>query len=180
MLKGYVDVDGSMAEDRCAMSGYVLLVNGSAVSWSAKQQEIILLSTTESEYIAATHRAKEALWLHPLIGQIFVSLSEPTTLFCDNQSAITLTQDHQYYARTKHINVHYHFICWVIKNGSLCLIYCPTNDMVANTLMKALPSAKVNTLRMLWDCVRLEGSVEVQAPVPSKLCRVICLDNTGH
>lgn len=45
----------------------------------------------------------------------------------------------------KHINVHYHFICWVIKQGSLHLIYCLTDDldMVANTLTKALPSVKV-------------------------------------
>jgi hypothetical protein len=34
-------------------------------------------------------------------------------------------------------------IRWIIKQGSLCLIYCPTEDMVANTLTKALPSAKV-------------------------------------
>jgi hypothetical protein len=44
---------------------------------------------------------------------------------------------------TKHIDVHYHFIHWVIKQGSLCLTYCPTNDIVTDTLTKALPSAKV-------------------------------------
>jgi hypothetical protein len=47
------------------------MINGGAVSWSAKHQEIISLSTTESEYIATTYTAKEALWLHQLILQIF-------------------------------------------------------------------------------------------------------------
>ena len=52
-----------MAEDRKAISGYAFLIDGGAVSWSSKKQEIVSLSTTESEYVAATHAAKEALWL---------------------------------------------------------------------------------------------------------------------
>ena len=80
---GYADADGSMAEDWRATSGYAFLVDSGAVSWSMKQQEIVLLSTTESEYIAATHAAKEALWLHSLIGQVFgpFPLDTATTLF---------------------------------------------------------------------------------------------------
>jgi hypothetical protein len=142
-LTGYADVDGSMAEDHHAISGYTFLLHSGTVLWSAKQQEIILLSTTESEYVALTHAAKEALWLHSLITQQFPSVLGPTILFLDNQSAIALAQDHQFHACTKHIDVHFHFICWIVKCGSLCLIYCPTNGMVVNTLTKALPSAKV-------------------------------------
>ena len=65
------------------------------------------------------------------------------TLFSDNQSAIALAKDHQYHACTKHIDVHFHFIRWVIDDGKLRLIFCPTNDMVADSLTKALPSPKV-------------------------------------
>jgi hypothetical protein len=95
------------------------LLNGGAVSWACKKQEIVSLSTTESEYIAATHAAKEALWLRSLLTQIFGALRDPTTLFSDNQSAIALTQDHQYHARTKHIDVRFHFIRWVISEGKM-------------------------------------------------------------
>ena len=52
-------------------------------------------------------------------------------------------KDHQYHAHTKHINIHFHFIRWVVENGKIHLIYCPTADMVANTLTKALLSPKV-------------------------------------
>ena len=109
-LVGYADADGSMAEDRKAISGYAFMVNGGAVSWSAKRQQIISLSTTESEYIAATYAAKEALWLRQLILQLFGITLDATTLFSDNQSAIALTKEHQYHARTKHIDVRFHFI----------------------------------------------------------------------
>jgi hypothetical protein len=63
MLVGYADTDSSMAEDRRAITGYAFLIDGGAVSWSSKRQEIVSLSTTESEYVAATHGMKEALWL---------------------------------------------------------------------------------------------------------------------
>jgi hypothetical protein len=123
ILAGYANTDGSMVEDRHAISGYTFLINGGAVSWSTKRQEIVLLSMMESEYIAGTHAAKEALWLCSLITQIFGSLTEPTTIFLDNQLAIILAKDHQYHMRTKHINVHFHFICWIIEEGKIWLIY---------------------------------------------------------
>jgi hypothetical protein len=132
-----------MAEDRHAISGYAYIIHGGAVSWSAKRQNIISLSTTESEYVAATHAAKEALWLRSLIKQLFDLELSPTTLFSDNQSVIALTKDHQYHARTKHIDVRFHFIRWIIEQGAVRLVYCPTEDMVADTLTKALPSSKV-------------------------------------
>lgn len=142
-MTGYADADGQMQEDRRAISGYAFLIDGGAVSWSSKRQEIISLSTTESEYVAATHASKEAIWLRQLIGQIFSPLTSPTTLFCDNQSAIALAKDHQFHARSKHIDIRYHFLRWITEKGTIQLIYCPTDDMVADTLTKALPSTKV-------------------------------------
>jgi hypothetical protein len=143
VVEGYTNADGSMTKDRRAITGYVFLINGGAVSWSSKHQEIVSLSTTESKYVAATHSMKEAIWLCSLLSEIFKPIKHPTTLFSDNQAAIALMRDHQYHSCMKHIDMCYHFIHWVIEQGSLCLIYCPTSDMVVDTLTKALPSAKV-------------------------------------
>jgi hypothetical protein len=143
VLAGFADADGSMVENRHTISGFVFLFDGSVVSWSTKRQEIVSLLTTEGEYIAATHAAKEALWLCSLITQHFGLLPEATTLFSDNQSAIALTKDHQYHARMRHMDICFHFIHWIIKDGKPRLIYCPTSDMVADTLTKTLLSLKV-------------------------------------
>jgi hypothetical protein len=43
----------------------------------------------------------------------------------------------------KHIDIWFHFICWIVENRSLRLIYCPTDNMVTDVLTKALPSPKV-------------------------------------
>ena len=97
-LVGYADADGASQEHRRAISGYVFMIDGGAVSWSSKKQELIMLSTMEAEYVAATHTAKEAMWLCRLISEVFGPLEEPTTLFSDSQSAITLTKDGHYHA----------------------------------------------------------------------------------
>ena len=141
-LVGYVDADGASQEHRRAISGYVFMVDGGAVSWSSKKQELVTLSTTEAEYVAQTHAAKEAIWLHQLLTEIFKSIDTPTTLFSDSKSAIALAQDGHYHARTKHIDIRYHFIRYVIDAGTIKLVYCSTNDMTADTLTKALPSVK--------------------------------------
>ena len=87
-----------MAEDQHAISGYAFLIHGSAISWSAKWQEIITLSMTEAKYVAITHGIKKVLWLHSLLSQLFNTVLDPTTLFSDNQSAIQVMRDHQYHA----------------------------------------------------------------------------------
>ena len=141
-LVGYVDADGASQDHRRAISGYVFMVDGGAVSWSSKKQELVTLSTTEAEYVAATHTAKEAIWLRRLLTELFESIDTPTTLFSDSKSAISLAHDGHYHARTKHIDIRYHFICYILEGGTLKLVYCPTNDMTADTLTKALPSVK--------------------------------------
>ena len=66
-LEGYVDAaDGaSLAQEhRRATSGFEFLVDGGAVHWSSKKQELVTLSTMEAGYVAATtHAAKEAIWI---------------------------------------------------------------------------------------------------------------------
>src|SRR5713101_4386587 len=106
-----------MSKDRRAISGYAFLIDGGVVTWSSKKQEVVLLSTTESEYVAVAHGMKEALWLKSLISQVFSPIPEPINMPCNNQSAITLAQDHQYHACSKHIDARFHFICWLVDNG---------------------------------------------------------------
>src|ERR1700743_287796 len=91
-LEGYSDSDGMSQEHRRAISGYAFLIDGGAISWSSKKQEIATLSTTEAEYVAMTHAAKEAVWLCALIAELFRPLEHPITLYGDNQSAIALAQ----------------------------------------------------------------------------------------
>ena len=54
------------------------------------KQELATLSIAESEYVALTHAAKEAIWLQCLLGEFFPSFDELITLYSDNQAASKL------------------------------------------------------------------------------------------
>jgi hypothetical protein len=90
-LIGYTNADGASQDHRHVISGYAFLIDGSAISWSSCKQELITLSTAEAEYVAATHTAKEAIWLCKFIFELIPSLSAQTTMFCDNQAVLTVT-----------------------------------------------------------------------------------------
>ena len=141
-LEGYMDADGALQEHRHAISSYAFIINGGAISWSSHKQELVTLSTTEAKYVTLTHAAKEAIWLRNFIGEVFAPLTSPTTLHCNNQSAVAIATNGNFHARTKHIDICYHFIRFIIENSSLKLIYCPMDNITVDTLTKALPSLK--------------------------------------
>lgn len=140
-LLGYSDADGMSTEGRQAISGYAFLIGG-AVSWSSKRQDVVALSTSEAEYIALSHAIKEAIWLRNYLHEVWKIPLDPTKVLSDNQSAIALAKDDRYHSRTKHIDIRFHFIRYHIEKGNVEVTYCPTEDMVADILTKALPSMK--------------------------------------
>jgi hypothetical protein len=96
-ISGFVDADGNMQEDRRAVTGFVFVIDGGAVTWASRSQTLVSLSTCELEYVAATEAAKEGIWVCSLISQIFQPtfhiINNPTTLHSDNQAAIALARD---------------------------------------------------------------------------------------
>jgi hypothetical protein len=139
-LVGFTDTDGHSTEGRHAISGYVFTLNGGAVSWSSKRQELVTLSTTEAKYVAQTHAAKEALWLSMLRSEVLGRPLAPLTLYADNQGAIALACNDRFHARTKHINIRYHFIRELVEQKKILLAYVPSVSNVADILTKALAS----------------------------------------
>ena len=83
-----------------------------------------------------------------ILGEILCPLMKPMLLYCDNQSAIAIAKNDQYHARTKHIDIHYHFICETVARNVVEIHYCPTNQMITDYFRKALP---VKTFETLWE-----------------------------
>jgi len=90
-----------------------------------------------------TNTLKDILWLQNLIAEIHAPITTPTPLHCDNQGAITLTHNNKFHLRTKHIDIHYHFIWEAVENDHVLLSYCPMDAMVVDVLTKALLRLKL-------------------------------------
>ena len=142
LVQGFCDADWASNKHRHSISGYSFHFGCGAISWSSKKQYIIALSSTEAEYIAQTHAAKEALWLRTFINEVRGMGPAPITINCDNQGAIALAKDNKFHSRTKHIDLRYHFIREAVQDGKITVSYVPTDENVSDILTKALAKSK--------------------------------------
>lgn len=153
---GFSDADwAGDTNDRKSTSGYVFMLSGGAVSWSSKKQKCVALSTAEAEYIALSSAAQESIWLRQLLTELGKSLEMPTVLFEDNKSSIAMTRNPQFHGRAKHIDIKHHFIREQVSRGKVQLEYCPTAEMTADILTKALSREKFSKLRIKSGVVEL-------------------------
>eukprot|EP00253_Pinus_taeda_P030687 PITA_30687 len=119
------------------------------ITWGCKKQGAISLSSAKPEYRGAIEVSKEALWLRQFLSEFGFQQKHPTTLWCDNQSAIQLCKDPIQHQRSKHIELHMHFIRNLIHDLVLEVHYCSTDDQVADIFTKALTEAKFTKLRFV-------------------------------
>ena len=148
-------------DDRKSTTGFVFDFGG-PISWQSKKQPTVALSSTEAEYMALTQAAKEAIWLQGLLSELGIKETRPTTILEDNQGCIALAKNPTSHARTKHIDIRHHFIRETLENERIKLKYCPTADMVADILTKAIPKDQFEKLRNMlglhsqvsaeWEC----------------------------
>jgi hypothetical protein len=145
---GYVDSDyaGSL-DDRRSTTGYVFKIGDGAVSWSSKRQPTVALSTTEAEYMATTQAGKEALWYRSFLEDIGIPQHTPTIIHNDNQGSLSLAKNPVFHTRTKHIDVQHHFIRELVEEGKVGLVFCETENMLADILTKGLSRDKHRRFR---------------------------------
>ncbi|MFC0083216.1 Ty1/Copia family ribonuclease HI, partial [Aciditerrimonas ferrireducens] len=105
---------------------------------------VVADSTAESEYIAASEAAKEAVWIRSFVSQLGIvqSSADPALLFCDNTAAVTLAKEPRSHQRTKHILRKFHLLRDLHQRGEVAVIRVATEDNVADPLTKALSQQK--------------------------------------
>jgi hypothetical protein len=117
------------------------------VTWSARQQKTVSLSTCEAEYVAASEAASELKWLRSLLGELEFPQLSATPLLCDNNGSIILTEDSSFHARVKQIDIKHHSIRQHVEQGLLKLHYVKSKDNTADIFTKALPRKDFERLR---------------------------------
>ncbi|KAL0403672.1 UNVERIFIED_CONTAM: Retrovirus-related Pol polyprotein from transposon RE1 [Sesamum radiatum] len=148
-LVGYTDSDwAGSADDMKSTSGYTFSLGSGIFSWASKKQATVAQSSAEAEYIAAAAASNQATWLRRILEDMGEKQEEPTTIYCDNKSAIAITKNPVQHNRTKHIDIKYHALREATTRGEIELKYCSTEEQLADMFTKALPRDKFEELRM--------------------------------
>ena len=154
IVSGMSDANwGSDEVDRRSVTGIILKLFGSPVSWFSKRQATIALSTTEAEYMAVSATVQEALWFKMWMREV-LNKNVQVPISCDNQGAIKLTLRESDSQRTKHIDIRHHFIRDHINKGDINMKWIATETMEADLLTKRLPTHRFKKLRdlLLVEC----------------------------
>jgi hypothetical protein len=149
-LYGFVDADHAGShDDRKSVGGYVLMLNGGAISWSSRKIKVVAISSFESEWYSASICGCEIVVVRRLLEEIGRPQADPTVLFEDNAACVyTATNFKRPMApRSKHIDTRIFKLREFVEDGVLTLLKVDSASNVADCLTKALPRESVEMAR---------------------------------
>ena len=121
----------------------VVKMGTGAISWASRLQPFVTLSTTEAEYIAAVSAGQEILWLRNLFTEFGYKFDAPSTLYMDNQSALSVAKNPEHHGRMKHLDLRFYWLRDEVAKGWIEVVHLRTSHMPADILTKSLPKPKV-------------------------------------
>ncbi|KAF5465934.1 hypothetical protein F2P56_015896 [Juglans regia] len=164
-LQAFSDADwAGDNDDKWSVRAYCIFHGDNLISWSCKQQQTVARSSTESEYKSLANTAAELQWLQSLLKELQMPLQCCPTLWCDNIGATYLSSNPVFHARTKHIEIDFHFVRDKFLQQNLQVSFLSTSDQLADLLTKPLAAARFNTLRSNLHVqelpIRLRGHIK--------------------
>ena len=142
-FSAYYDADWAGDPVDCrSIFGIVVFFGNCPITWSAKKQSTISRSSTEAKYRALASIAAELFWIRMLLRDLGIFLSNPPLLWCDNVSALAIASNPVFHARTKHIEVDYHFVCEKVLRKDLLVKFISSNDKLVDIFTKGLSSSR--------------------------------------
>ena len=139
-LSGFADSDwAGDTIQRKSISGIAIMFAGGVIAYKSKRQEVIALSTTEAEFVAACDAGKMILFFRSILEDLGIPQAEATVLFEDNMGALLMANAKQPTRRTRHMEIkHFSLLDWV-ERDLLLLQTVTTHDNAADAMTKFLP-----------------------------------------
>ena len=148
LISAYSDADWEgCIDDRRSTGGFAIFLGPNLISWSAKKQPTVSRSSTEAEYKSLANATAEVIWVETLLKELGIKIKETPCLWCDNIGATYLSSNTMFHARTKHIEIDFHFVRERVARKLLDIRFISTKDQIADGFTKALASRELDNFK---------------------------------
>jgi len=154
MVSAFSDADWvGCPDDRRSTGGFAVFLGENLVSWTARKQATVSWSSTEAEYKALANATAEMMWVQKLLSELKIDHPRAARLWCDNLGAKYLSANPVFHARTKHIEIDFHFVREQVAQKLLDIRFINSGDQLADGFTKAIPAAKLRQFRVNLNLV---------------------------
>eukprot|EP00961_Rhodomonas_salina_P267109 3609527-Rhodomonas_salina.1 len=101
--------------------GYMLLLNGGAVSWASVRQQVTALSMAEAEYYTVSVCGTDVTYVRLMMEELDYAQTEPTVLYENNMACIFMSRTSVMYHKVQHIDTRVYHLLELCKNKMMVL-----------------------------------------------------------
>jgi hypothetical protein len=157
----YADASFAVGVLKQSVSGYIIYLNGTPLLWGSLKQTIVVDSSCSAEYVAASVACKQAIHAENIIGFLGFTCEKPYTMYTDSTACLNIASNPERLGNVRHLSIRYNLVRCYVTIGEIEMIFCITEEMVADLLTKIVTGAQDSHLTIrfynlcpsAWDYV---------------------------
>jgi hypothetical protein len=156
----YADASFAIGENKQSISGFIIYLNGVPILWGSLKQTIVVDSSCSAEFVAASIGCKQLLHAENMVAFFGFTCPKPYRFYTDSTACLHIATNPTKLGNVRHLNIRYHLVRCCVSLGDLEMVYCVTEEMVADLFTKLVMAAQDSRLTvrfysLLLPCIPL-------------------------